>query len=101
MSVLMEFAIFPTDKGESVSRYVAPVIKMIKEECASYTTSPMGTTIETDTMEEALEILRKANKILETDCKRIYIAAKFDIRKGGNNRITQKIESLNKELNKL
>ncbi len=31
MSVLMEFAIFPTDKGESVSAYVARAIHIIKQ----------------------------------------------------------------------
>ena len=30
MSVLLEFAMFPTDKGESVSNYVSRIIKMIK-----------------------------------------------------------------------
>jgi len=30
-SVLLEFAMFPTDKGESKSEYVSKIIKMIDE----------------------------------------------------------------------
>ncbi len=32
MSVLMEFAMFPTDKGESISEYVSRILKIIDEE---------------------------------------------------------------------
>jgi len=47
MSVLIEFSIFPTDKGESKSKYVARVIKMIKESGVTYQFTPMSTIIET------------------------------------------------------
>ncbi len=36
MSVLFEFAMFPTDKGESVSKYVSKVIKMIDKSDVNY-----------------------------------------------------------------
>ncbi len=45
MSVLMEFAIFPTDKGESVSKYVSKVINMIDKSGIRYQLTPMGTII--------------------------------------------------------
>jgi uncharacterized protein YqgV (UPF0045/DUF77 family) len=31
MSVLMNYAMFPTDKGSSVSEYVSKIIKMVSE----------------------------------------------------------------------
>jgi len=96
----MEFAIFPTDKGESVSGYVAKVIKMIKESGYEYQLSSMGTSVETENMKDALSILEKANQILEKDCNRIYITAKFDIRKSGKGRIKQKLISLQSKLDK-
>lgn len=99
MSVIMEFAIFPTDKGESVSSYVARVIKMIKESGFEYQLSSMGTSVETENMKDALSILEKANQILEKDCQRIYITAKFDIRKSEKGRIKQKLISLQNKLN--
>ena len=36
MSVLLEFAMFPTDKGDSVSKYVSKVIDMIKNSGLDY-----------------------------------------------------------------
>ena len=100
MSVLVEFSMFPTDKGESVSPYVSRIIKMIDESGVPYKLTPMGTVFETETMEEALEILNKAYKQLEPDCNRVYSVAKFDIRKGKSNRLKQKIESVEKQLGK-
>ena len=98
MSVLVEFSMFPTDKGESVSSYVSRIIKMIDESSIPYKLTPMGTVFETETMEEALKILNEAYKQLEPDCNRVYAVAKFDIRKGRSNRLVQKIQSVEKKL---
>ncbi len=98
MSVLVEFAMFPTDKGESVSRYVARIIKMIDESGVPYKLTPMGTVFETETMDEALKIIGEAYKQLEPDCNRVYSVVKFDIRKGKSNRLVQKIKSVENKL---
>jgi uncharacterized protein (TIGR00106 family) len=100
MSVLVEFAMFPTDKGESVSSYVSRIIKMIDESGINYKLTPMGTVFEVETMDEALKIIEKAYKQLEKDCNRIYSVVKFDIRKGKSGRLKQKIESVEKKLGK-
>ncbi len=94
MSVLLEFAMFPTDKGSSVSDYVSKVIDMIRSSGAVYRLTPMGTIVETETMEAALEIVRKAYEVLEPVSERIYCSAKFDIRKGTQNRMNSKIASI-------
>ena len=96
MSVLLEFAMFPMDKGESVKEDVAQIIKMIDESGVSYQLTAMGTIIETDTMDEALDIVRKAYAVLEESCDRVYSSLKFDIRKGSSNRLKTKIESVEK-----
>jgi len=94
MSVLFEFSMFPTDKGESVSPYVSRIIGMIRESGASYKLTPMGTVIETETIEEALEIIKKAYTLLQPDCNRVYSNVKFDIRKASKGRMEQKIRSI-------
>ncbi|MBI9033900.1 MAG: MTH1187 family thiamine-binding protein [Bacteroidales bacterium] len=101
MSVIMEFAMFPTDKGDSVSQYVSRIIKMISESGASYQLTAMGTLIETDTMEQALEILVKAHNELAVDSNRIYSSVKFDIRKDKKRRMEQKIESIESKIGKV
>ncbi|RKQ61640.1 uncharacterized protein (TIGR00106 family) [Thermovibrio guaymasensis] len=100
MSVLVEFAMFPTDKGESVSPYVARIIKMIDESGVPYKLTPMGTVFETETMAEALKIIEKAYSLLEPDCNRVYCVAKFDIRKGKSGRLVQKIKSVEEKIGK-
>ncbi len=101
MSILLEFAMFPTDKGDSVSQYVSKVIKMIDQNITDYQLTPMGTIIETETMPQALEIIQKAYDILEPDSNRIYSTMTFDIRKGKDNRLKQKIQSIENKIGKV
>jgi len=101
MSVLVEFAMFPTDKGESVSKYVSRIIKMFKESDINYQLTPMGTIFEVNKIEEATEIINKAYKLLESDCNRVYTVIKMDIRKNKNNRMKQKINSIEKKIGKI
>jgi uncharacterized protein (TIGR00106 family) len=100
MSVMFEFAMFPTDKGESVSPYVSRILKIIDESSVSYKLTPMGTIVEVETFEEALSLINRAYQELEIDCGRIYSTIKFDIRKGKSKRLTQKIESVEKKVGK-
>lgn len=94
MSVLLEFAMFPTDKGESVSAQVSQIIEMIRESGVTYQLTPMGTVIETETMAEALDIVQKSYDVLEPNCNRIYSSLKFDIRKGKSNCMKEKMKSV-------
>ncbi|PIE78386.1 MAG: hypothetical protein CSA15_08080 [Candidatus Delongbacteria bacterium] len=101
MSVLLEFAMFPTDKGDSVSQYVSRIIKMIDQSGVDYQLTPMGTIIETEEMSQALEIVQQAYDLLKSDSKRIYSSMNFDIREGKNNRLTQKIQSIENKIGKV
>ncbi len=94
MSVLLEFAMFPTDKDESISPYVSKVIQMIRESGVAYQLTAMGTIIETDTLPEALALVQQSYDILKPDCDRVYSSLKFDIRKGKSQCLTQKIKSV-------
>ena len=98
MSVLVEFAMFPTDKGESVSKYVSRIIKMFKESKIDFQLTPMGTIFEVESIEDATKIINNAYKQLAPDCNRVYTTIKMDIRKNKSNRMQQKIDSV---LNKL
>ncbi len=98
MSVLLEFAMFPTDKGESVSSEVSKVIAMIRNSGVSYKLSAMGTIIETDTLAEALNIVQKSNDILAINSNRIYSSIKLDIRKNTKKRLETKIQSIQNKI---
>lgn len=92
---------FPTDKGESVSKYVSRIVKMIDGSGAKYQLTPMGTIIETETMQEALGIVQKAYEQLDSDCDRVYSSLKFDIRKGKSNRLEGKMKSIEDKIGKV
>lgn len=100
MSVLLDFAMFPTDKGESVSGYVSRIITMIDFRGIPYKLTPMGTIVEAETLDEALAVVRDAYGLLEGDCSRVYSTLKLDIRKGKAGRLVQKIESVEKKMGK-
>jgi uncharacterized protein (TIGR00106 family) len=100
MSVLLELAMFPTDKGESVSSYVARVIAVIDRRNPDYRLTPMGTIVETADIDEALKVVADAYRELEPDCNRVYATIKLDIRKGEGGRISRKLESVEKKMGK-
>lgn len=96
MSVIMEFAIFPMDKGEHVSLYVKKVVEMLDALPYPSQLTPMGTIVECDTMEECLNVLSKANALMEQDAERIYCTAKFDNKQGKKNQMEHKVNSVRK-----
>lgn len=98
MAVLTEFAMFPTDKGSSVSEYVSKIIKMFKEGNVTYQLTPMGTLFETETMKEALKIVQDAYNILEPHTERIYSVVKFDVKKNKSGIMNQKLNSVESKI---
>jgi uncharacterized protein (TIGR00106 family) len=99
MSVLLDLSIFPVDQGVSVSRFVAPVIAMIRDSGHDYRLSPMGTVVETETLAESLRLIERAEGILDAlGCERMYATARFDIRRGPLGRLSGKIESVRQQI---
>jgi uncharacterized protein YqgV (UPF0045/DUF77 family) len=73
---------------------------MIDESGVPYKLTSMGTVFETETIDEAFELIKRAYQQLEPDCNRVFSVVKFDIRKGKSNRMVQKIESVESKLKK-
>ena len=102
-SVLLEFSMFPTDVGESKSAYVADVVKCVRESAYEYQLTPMATIVECPSVSEAFDLVKKCYEILDAkeDCNRIYSVLKFDIRRGKENRLTQKVKSVENHIGKV
>jgi len=94
MSALVEFAIFPTDKGESKSQFVARVLEIVKDSGLNYQLTPMGTIIEGKSVSEIFRVIERAYEELEQDCNRIYSVIKIDYRKGDIGRMDKKLNSV-------
>jgi len=97
--VLAEFAMFPTDKGESVSQYVSQVIDTIDKSGITYKLTPMGTVLE-GSWDEVFGVISKCYKILEPQSNRISVNIKVDYRKGDESRMNSKIDKIQAVLNR-
>ncbi len=101
MSVLLEFSMFPTDRGASVSPYVAKLEMAIRSMGHASQLTAMGTIVETPTLEEAFEVIAAAYQAIEADAQRIYISANFDVRPGPLGRLKAKVSSVEDKIKKL
>ena len=79
--VLLEFSMFPLDKGESLSQYVARSIDIIDRSGLAYQTHAMGTVLEGE-IDQVLDVVRRCYEAMAADCNRIECSIKIDSRKG-------------------
>jgi uncharacterized protein (TIGR00106 family) len=91
--VLVEFAMFPTDKGESVSQFVSQIIDHIDKSGLNYRLTPMGTILE-GSWDEVFRVIGECFKILEPQCNRIYSTIKVDYRRGTESRMNAKVDKI-------
>jgi uncharacterized protein (TIGR00106 family) len=97
--VLLEFSIYPTDKGISVSPYVSKVLDYIDKSGVTYQLTPMGTILE-GSWEKVMNVVTGCFNLLEKDCERITVNLKVDYRKGSESRMHTKIEKVEELLNR-
>jgi uncharacterized protein (TIGR00106 family) len=95
--ILLEFSIFPLDKGESVSPYVARCLDVVDRSGVSYQTHSMGTVLEGG-FSEVMEVVQQCFEALAVDCQRIECSIKLDYRHGRSNRLEEKITSVEQKL---
>lgn len=99
MSVLLEFSMFPLDRGESLSAHVSRIIEHIRDSGVAYRLTAMGTIIETAQLNEALTLVARCNELLQQQgSKRIYATVKLDIREGPIGRLQEKITSVERQI---
>lgn len=97
MSTLINFSIFPMDKGDSVSVYVSRVLKIIRDSGLDYKLNPMGTSIEGE-WDEVMTVVSHCFEELQKDCDRVYMTVNVDYRKGKSGRIESKVKSVEAKL---
>jgi uncharacterized protein (TIGR00106 family) len=97
VSVVIQFTIFPMDKGTSVSLYVARAARIIRDSGLTYEIGAMGTCIEGE-WEEVIGVVTRCFEDLNKDCDRIYATVTADYRKGESGRIEKKVRSLESKI---
>lgn len=96
--MLFQLTMFPSGRSKaSVSEHVAKVIGMIDRSGLPYRMGPMSTAIEGE-WNEVMDLINRARKMLRRNHDRIYINITIDDRKKAKNRLTGKIDSVEKRL---
>jgi len=103
MSVLLEFSMYPLDKGESLSKYVARSLDIIDKSGVKYKMNPMSTVLEGE-FDDVMNVVRKCYEQMRQDCSRIACRIDIDYRSCRENGLEGKIKSVEekvgRELNK-
>jgi uncharacterized protein (TIGR00106 family) len=97
MSVVIQFSIFPMDKGARVSPYVARAARIIRDSGFRHEIGPMGTCIEGE-WEEVIGVVTRCFEDLKKDCDRVYLTIGADYRKDSDGRIQSKVKSVERKL---
>ena len=97
MTTLMEFSMFPLDKGASLSSHVAKVLDVVDSSGLVYRLTPMGTIVEGE-FDELQRLLSACFSTLAPASTRISLSVKFDYRQGEEPRLEKKIESVEEKL---
>jgi len=95
--ILLELSMFPLDKGESVSTYVARSLDIIDRSGLDYRLHAMGTEIEGE-FDEVMRVVRDCFQALAADCNRIECSIKIDYRKDRHGRLQAKVDSVEQKL---
>lgn len=95
--VLLEFAMAPGGKGESVSEYVARLLDVIDQSGLPYQLTPMGTILEGE-WDQVMAVVTACFRALEPDCTRIGMNLKVDYRAGPGGRLKGKTEKIEQRL---
>lgn len=95
MTVILEFSVIPLGEGTSVSKLVARAVKPLKDAGVKHVTTPMGTILETESLEEALYYVRLAHEaVFEAGARRVITVIKIDDRRDIERGMENKLRSL-------
>lgn len=95
--LLAEISMWPMDKGESVSAYVAQVLDIIDRSGVPYRLGPLGTCLEGE-YDEVMAVVRQCFQVLSGQSNRVAITMKMDWRKGRTDSLNGKVASVEAKL---
>ena len=93
MSVIVDFSMFPLDKGESLSALVKRSIKIIDNSGLPYHLHAMGTSIEGE-WDEVMDVVNLCYQEMSKNSSRVYLSLKADSRKGPIGRMRDKVDAV-------
>jgi uncharacterized protein (TIGR00106 family) len=98
--MLVEFSLFPLDKGESVGQYVARSLDIVAHCGLPYKVHAMGTVIEGD-WNACFGVIKQCFEAMRKDCGRVELSVKVDDRAGRLHRLEEKVASIEHRLGRV
>ena len=98
--MLFAFSVAPAGLGdESLGDIVAEAVRVVRESGLPHETTSMFTTIEADTWDEAMAVVKKAVEAVQARAPRVSLVLKADIRPAHNSgQLAAKVERVEQEL---
>jgi len=98
--MLFAFSVAPAGLGdESLGEIVAEAVRVVRESGLPHETTSMFTTIEADTWDEAMAVVKKAVEAVQARAPRVSLVLKADIRPAHNQgQLTAKVERVEQAL---
>lgn len=97
MSVIVELSLFPMDKGQGVSAYVAQAVAVIRQSGLAHVLTPMGTCIEGE-WEEVQAVVDACFRDLAAVSDRVFMTLTVDWRRGRKEGLAGKVASVEQKL---
>jgi len=95
--MLVDFSISPIGEGESLSRYVGKVYRLIEASGLPHEYHAMGTNIEGD-WDEVMGLIKACRDLLLQEANRVSISIRIDDRKGVTDGLTRKVKSAREKM---
>ena len=98
--MLFAFSVAPAGLGdESLGEIVAEAVRVVRESGLPHETTSMFTTIEADTWDEAMAVVKKAVEVVQARAPRVSLVLKADIRPAHNSgQLAAKVERVKQAL---
>jgi uncharacterized protein (TIGR00106 family) len=95
--MIAEFSIVPIGAGESVSKYVAECLRIVRQSGLRYELTPLGTVLEGD-YDAVMDVIRRCHKQVRSMTGRVMTTVRIDDRQGAANEIERKVKSVEEKM---
>ncbi|MER7578359.1 MTH1187 family thiamine-binding protein [Streptomyces sp. NPDC126514] len=96
--MIVAFSVSPLGVGEDVGEYVADAVRVVRESGLPNHTDAMFTTIEGESWDEVMDVVKRAVAAVEARAPRVSLVLKADIRPGVTDGMTSKVATVERHL---
>lgn len=99
LRMLIAFSVAPSGgESDSVGDAVAEAVRVVRESGLPNETTAMFTTVECETWEEGMDVVRRVVEAVQACAPRVSLVLKADIRPGHTGQLKAKVERVERAL---